>query len=104
MGFISSGAPNVTVLQLTEMVCSEQSYDRLKFEARNGGNLRSELIKCVVSLINGFIHVELYRQLLYSSLLSGAIFTDWNHTREWKASGKKSFLQTEILSQQNRED
>ncbi|VDO19303.1 unnamed protein product [Heligmosomoides polygyrus] len=33
-----------------------------------------------------------------------AIFTDWNHTREWKASGKKSFLQTEILSQQNRED
>ncbi|CAI5438373.1 unnamed protein product [Caenorhabditis angaria] len=30
-------------------------------------------------------------------LAATAIFVDWNHTREWKAAGKVSMLQKEIL-------
>ncbi|KAK5973690.1 hypothetical protein GCK32_017213, partial [Trichostrongylus colubriformis] len=34
---------------------------------------------------------------IWPLLAGGAIFLDWNHTREWKANGRRSVLQGEIL-------
>ncbi|KAJ1352827.1 hypothetical protein KIN20_009245 [Parelaphostrongylus tenuis] len=34
---------------------------------------------------------------IWPILTAGAIFLDWRHTQEWKANGRVSVLQTQLL-------
>ncbi|XGW22389.1 hypothetical protein V3C99_004983 [Haemonchus contortus] len=40
---------------------------------------------------------KLFPLYIWPVLAGGAIFVDWNHTREWKANGRQSVLQKELL-------